>query len=345
MPIRIIDIAKTLNISPATVSLALNNRQGVSTELREKIISLANELGYKGISGYKKKQPDDSTIRVLEIAKTGHIINPNHNAFIADYLKGLETQAKDLGYKVEVAFFDRVPIADIISSVKDAAVSGVVVLGTEIDPDDMEQFNNLSIPLVFIDTFNPFSAFDCINMSHTDEVYKIVKYFYDQGHREIGIAKSTYETHNLKAREIDFRDALRYFSIPIKEEYFFAVDSTFEQSFKDMSRLLATGQKPPTALFCVNDIIAYGCIKALKNMNYRIPEDVSIIGFDDLPSDTITEPPLTSIKVSTQQIGRRAIQHLAERISGNLNSMSEKVLVGGSLILRGSVRNLKSDAE
>ena len=80
-------------------------------------------------------------------------------------------------------------------------------------------------------------------------------------------------------------------------------------------------------------------------MNFRIPEDVSIIGFDDLPSDAITEPPLTSIKVSTQQIGRRAIQHLAERISGNPNSMSEKVLVGGSLVLRGSVRNLKSGSE
>ncbi len=338
MATRIVDIAKLMNVSPATISLALNNKQGVSTELRDKIIAMANELGYKGVSGYKRKRAENMTIRVLKIAKTGHIVNSSHNAFIADYLEGLEIQAKSHGYQLEVAFFNKVSIVDIIASVKDAAISGIVVLGTELDFDDMDQFNKLTLPLVFIDTFNPFSSFDCINMSNTDEIYKIVEHFYRFGHRDIGIAKSTYETRNLKVRETDFREAMNYFSIPVREEFVFPVDSTFEQSFADMTRLLSAGQKPPTALFCVNDIIAYGCMKALKNMNYRIPEDVSIIGFDDLPSSAITEPPLTSIRVSKHQIGRRAMQHLIERITGDPNTMPEKVLVGGMLIVRESVR-------
>jgi LacI family transcriptional regulator len=344
MATRIIDIAKLMNVSPATISLALNNKQGVSAELRERIVSLANEMGYKGVSGFKRRQTDSSTIRVLKIAKTGHIVNSSHNAFIADYLEGLEVQAKNSGYKLEVAFFNKVAIADIIASVVDAAVSGIVVLGTELDFDDMEQFNRLTLPLVFIDTFNPFSSSDCINMSNTDEIYKIVEHFYAYGHRDIGIVKSTYETRNLKVRETDFREALGYFSIPVREEFVFPVDSTFEQSFEDMARLLAAGQRPPSALFCVNDIMAYGCMKALKNMNYRIPEDVSIIGFDDLPSSAITEPPLTSIRVSKHQIGRRAMQHLVERISGDPNSMPERVLVGGQLIVRGSVRKMNADS-
>ncbi|MDR0720000.1 MAG: substrate-binding domain-containing protein, partial [Treponema sp.] len=96
----------------------------------------------------------------------------------------------------------------------------------------------------------------------------------------------------------------------------------------------------PSAFFCLNDILAYGCLKALRDHNIRVPEDVSIIGFDDLPSSSFADPPLTTIRVSTRQIGQRALERLAQRISGLSYELPENILISGRLITRGSVRKL-----
>jgi LacI family transcriptional regulator len=108
-----------------------------------------------------------------------------------------------------------------------------------------------------------------------------------------------------------------------------------------MTKLLANAKDLPSALFCVNDFIAYGCIQALKDAGIRIPEDISIIGFDNLPSDDFMEPRLSSVKVSNYLIGRRAMHLLLDRIA-NPGRPSEKVFIGGELIVRTSVRTLSA---
>jgi LacI family transcriptional regulator len=107
-----------------------------------------------------------------------------------------------------------------------------------------------------------------------------------------------------------------------------------------MDRYLKKTKTLPTAFFCMNDIIAYGCIKALRDRGYTIPDDISIIGFDDLPSSSITEPPLTTVKVSTHQIGERALARVSDKIDGIGQTNPEKVLVAGDLIIRNSVQKL-----
>jgi LacI family transcriptional regulator len=340
MAIRIVDIAKVAKVSPATVSLALNNKPGVSDEVRATIVALARELGYKIPGEDRPSRPEGSTIRLLKIVKHGHIVNERHNAFIADYLEGLETQAKSSGYTLEVGFFNKVPVGEIIAANRDLPVKGFVVLGTELDESDMTALEELALPLVFIDTFSPFSLHDCVDMNNTDEVFRIVRYFRDCGHRDIGLVKSTFETRNFKMRETGFYEALDYFSLPLDRGAVFSVDSEFEQSQVDMTRILGEGRKLPDALFCVNDIIAYGCMKAAREAGYGIPDDVSIVGFDDLPSSAMSDPPLTTIRVSKHQIGRRAMGLLIGRIEGNIEDKPEKVLVGGELVVRQSVRNL-----
>ena len=127
-----------------------------------------------------------------------------------------------------------------------------------------------------------------------------------------------------------------------------------------MEKCLDKTKNLPTAFFCMNDIIAYGCIRALRNRGIRIPDDVSIIGFDDLPSSSLSEPPLTTIRVSTQRIGLRALEKLSERIIGYPEEISEisadvadqdaassirgsppeNILIPGRLVVRESVRKL-----
>jgi len=336
---RIVDIAKAADVSPSAVSLALNNKSGVSGELRQKIIGIASRMGYKNINADLYYINENITIRLLKIAKHGHIINDRHNAFITEYLEGIETGARKRKYKLEVAFFNQIPIQEIISAQKETAADGLVVLGTELNAHELNFFAEIPKPIVFIDTYFPFSAYDCIDIDNTDGVFKAIEHLYNNGHRSIGMIKSNRDTRNFKLREYGFRDAMEYFSLPVQEQFIWSVDSAFEQTVVDMGKYLKKYKSLPTAFFCMNDIIAHGCIKALREYNYNIPSDISIVGHDDLPISSFSEPPLTSIKVSNHQIGRRALEILAERIAGS-TKMPENILVAGNLVTRSSVRKI-----
>jgi LacI family transcriptional regulator len=337
---RVVDIAKAASVSPAAVSLALNNKPGVSGEVRQNILNIAARMGYKSMPGSPYRVNENITIKLLKIAKHGHIVNERHNAFITEYLEGIETGAKKRKYKLEVSFYNKAPVEDIVEAQRETAADGLIVLGTELNAHELNFFTGLRTPMVFIDTWFPLALFDCIDMDNDDGVFKSIQYLYNCGHRSIGLVKSRFETRNFRMREEGFRESMEFFSLPVQEKYIAGVDPTVDQAAEDMSRFLGKSGNLPTAFFCMNDIMAYGCMRALKDRGIRIPEDVSVTGFDDLPSSSITEPPLTTIRVSTHQIGERALERLSDKINGLTHANPEKILVAGKLITRGSVRNL-----
>ena len=331
------EVAEAAGVSPATVSLVLNDRPGVGNDTRERIIELAAKLGYPQRKNKAQIVSRPQAFRFLRIIKHGHIINPNHRVFIADYIDGLEREAKTRNYRLEIHTHEGFDPASILKTIDPASFEGVVVLGTELDEDDMEIFRSAQLPIVFIDTYHPYLGFDFVDMDNESSVYAVVEYLYQAGHRRIGIVKGSIETRNFRAREKAFLDTMERFGLRFNSKDSFVIDSTFEKGREDMTRQLVGHEELPTALFCVNDIIAYGCAQALKERGCRIPDDVSLVGFDDLPSNGYMEPQLTSVKVSKKNIGRRAIQLLMDRIE-NPKRPFEKVLVGGELIIRKSVR-------
>jgi len=340
---RIVDIAKAAAVSPSAVSLALNNKAGVSKELRQRILHIAAEAGYKN-DFPASCLSDNTTIRLLKIARHGHIVNDRHNPFITEYLEGIETEAKKQRYKLEVSFFNRIPIEEIIDAQKETEVDGYLILGTELRDHESAIFGKLNKPVVFMDTYFPMSAYDCVDMDNVDGIFKLVQHLYSTGHRSIGLVKSNYETRNFRMREFGFREAMNYFSLPIQEKFIIGVDPTFDGSIIDMCKFLDKNSALPSAFLCMNDIISYGVMKALRDFNYQIPDDVSIAGFDDLPSSSFSEPPLTSIRVSTQKIGERALQKLSERIISQRFGLSvqetENILISGKLVIRKSVKSI-----
>jgi LacI family transcriptional regulator len=334
---RIIDIARAADVSPSAVSLALNNKTGVSAGVRERIIGIAAEMGYRNASAYIN---ENVSIRLLKIAKHGHIVNDRHNPFITEYLEGIETAAKKRMYKLEVSFFNKVPVEDVIASQKKTGINGFIVLGTELNDHELSFFSELQTPMVFIDTYFPISMYDCVDMDNVDGVFRAVEHLYAMGHRNIGLVRSSYETRNFKMREAGFREAMGYFSLPVQEKCIVSVDPAFDGSCRDMGKYLGRNNPLPTAFFCMNDVIAYGVIRALRANGTDVPGGVSVIGFDDLPSSSLSDPPLTTIRVSTRQIGERALEKLAERIAGLSGHVTENILISGKLVTRGSVRRL-----
>ena len=342
MSVTIKDIARKARVSPATVSLVLNNKPGVGAEMRSLIQKLAKDLDYKKQEPSATGSNKTSAICLLHISRHGHTLNRDHDVFIADYIEGLGRGAKAFGFSLEILTFKTTPIDQIISAARDSNAPGLIVLGTELSSMDIALFSSVGKPVVFIDTFDYYQPFDFVDMNNEESVHTMITHLYDKGHREIGFVKSSVETRNFKLREVGFRGSLNLLGLKYHEEYCFSVDSTFHGAYADMKHILATEPRLPSALFCANDIIACGCMKAFQDFGIQIGKDISLVGFDDLPLAAVMDPPLTTIKVLKAQIGTMAMQIVTSRLGQNADSPSVKVLIAGALVERQSVKNIST---
>jgi len=337
---RIKDIAEKAQVSIATVSLAINRKPGISVKTREKILKIAEELNYKIPDTPQQDKTTKGTIRFLKIAKHGHTVNRDHEVFIADYTDGLNKEAVLNGYGLEISTFKTSHIENLFDSLETSTQEALIALGTELDFEDIQNFTKLHMPVVFIDTYYDYFNYDFIDMNNIDAVYKIITHFVKNGHREIGFIRSPVKVENFRLRETGYKRALKQYNLPYNEKHVYSVDSTINGAYSDFLQILKKDVKLPQALFATNDVIAYGCIKALKERGYAIPGDISIIGFDDLPMSAVMEPPLTTLKVSKTRIGKIAMKHAIIRIEKNNLMPAEKVLVGGKFVSRSSVKKL-----
>ena len=331
------DIALSAQVSSATVSLVLNGKGAISDETRAKVLVAATGLNYMPKPARAVKAGHVGTLRFLKIAKHGHTVNRDHNTFISDYIDGMSQHATERGFKLEVVSHEGQPIKDVVASIAGANLSGVVVLGTELTQEDIELFQATEIPLVVIDTFYDVLECNFVNMNNKDAVYKILSHFVERGFRRIGFIASNVKTINFYLRRQAFVEGMKAFGLKFSPRDIVTVDSTYEGAYQDMLCKLRDGLSVPECYFCTNDIIAYGCIKALREFDIRIPQDLSLIGFDNLPMSATMDPPLTTIDVSKQKIGYLAITLLAEQIRAQMKDPAVKILVGADLIVRGSV--------
>ncbi len=182
--------------------------------------------------------------------------------------------------------------------------------------------------------------YDFVDMNNDSSVYNIVSHLSQMGHEDVGIVTGLYETSNFTHRRISFEKSLKLFGLNGRGEHYFTVDSTYEGLIKVCWMYLPTDRSSPRLFFCVNDIIALGCVRALKESGYKVPDDVSVVGFDDLPMSSMSEPTLTTVKVSKQRISMNAVKLLTQRIEEGSNMPYEKVLIGGEVVERESVKDI-----
>ena len=333
------EIADAAGVSPAAVSFVLNDKPGVGQETRDKVLAIAARLGYEQKRPKQASSIRRQVVRMLYIAKQGQATNHAHRIFISEYIDGLENEAKAAGYRIEVQILDGFDPSTALQALATDMIDGAVVIGSALDDADLEFFAGLSVPIVVVYTCRPWLDLDFVDMNNESSVRAALEYLHDAGHRRIGLVKSLIETRNFRLREHAFMETMDRLGLPLAAADCFAIHPTFEKGRQDMTKLLANARDLPSALFCVNDYIAYGCIQALKDSGKNIPGDISVVGFDNLPSDDFMEPRLTSVKVSNRSIGRRAMQLLLDRIA-DPGRPSEKVSINSELIVRTSVRAL-----
>jgi LacI family transcriptional regulator len=329
------DIAGAAGVSPATVSLVLNGKGEISGETRARVLEAVAALKYVPRTSRSGSDPGE-TIRFLKIAKHGHTVNRDHSVFISDYIDGMSAEATRRNYTLEVVSFEGQPITAVAESLAGAPISGVIALGTELSEADIRLVQGLGLPTVFIDTFYDVLDANFVDMNNEDAVHKVLSRFKELGYERIGFVASHVDTTNFRLRRDAFFKNMTRLGLKVREQDILSVESTYDGAYIDTHALLEAGLELAECYFCTNDIIAYGFIRALREHGVRIPDDVSIIGFDNLPQSANMDPGLTTIEVSKRKIGYLAVTVLDDLIRANEPQPPVKVLVGADLVLRAS---------
>ncbi len=332
----IAEIAEKAGTSIAAVSMALNGKPGVGPELREKILALAEEMGYK-----RSKRPSRS-VSVLHLAKAEPGLAEYEKSFMADYMDGIQAEAGRSGLSVNIRFVQSAGPGQRIgaAAVREAESSraaGIIILGSDVAREDLLLLAELPLPKVFVDSYYPDIKLDFIDIDNTRAAYDLAGYLWELGHRECGLVSSAEPSPNFKQRESAFEEALADKGLRRSALKRYTVEPSFEGSYRGFRQIL--GRKParlPSALVCMNDLVALGVLRALREAGIAVPAQVSVLGFDNTPAAAVADPPLTSYSVSRQEIGRRALKLLLERIDEKEPAHSEKIMIAGELVPRAS---------
>ena len=331
-------ISKITGFSPATVSNALNMKRGVSKETAERIFRAAEELGYsaagKGIRNFK----------FVLFRRDGSIINDNpfHNYL----MEGVQEEASKNGIDT---IFVRLTRGDPnykeeVYRLTNDPNSCILLLGTEMERRDYELFRNCKSPVAILDGWCREGWFDAVAINNTDSAAQAVNYLRQRGHRKIGYIKGRFRIEAFRCREAGFRQAMLENGLMIDPDWIVTVGTQTETAYRDMLQWLKerSGDRLPTAFFADNDLIAFGAMKALWENGIRIPEDVSLVGFDDLPYCAVSIPPLTTVHVHKHEMGRMAVRQLLT-MAKQKNEFHYKMECCTSQVERESVRTIEEN--
>lgn len=336
MKIKIHDIALKAGVSDGTVSNALNNKKGISEEKRDHILQIAREMGY-----FHSTKDDKKLIRLVIINNKANVIGDT--PFFSELIRGIETECSANGYELAINHFESNDFedTDIMQLLKVNQTSGILLLATELDAVDLRMFKKICIPLVVLDAAFKNPDFDYIAINNVDGTYQIVEHLIINGHKKIGIINSAYQINNFKERRLGYLQALYDYNLDFLPENEALVDPNPEGSYRDMLSYLESFLKEfpastlPSAFYAVNDNIAFGALKALRELKL----DISICGFDNLPFSEMLTPALTTVNVDKRYLGKTAVGRLVSKISSSDNNI-QKILVATSIVTRASVKNL-----
>lgn len=342
MKIKLDDLAKQLNISVAAVSMALNDKKGVSDETRERVIKVAKEMGYEIKVTQKVEEEKESKKYIKLIRLKKHGLVAADTAFFAAVVEGIEEECKKNGYQMLVSNYKVEELTEaIIEEELSASVSGNIVFATELAQEDVMFLNNCKSPFVILDSFFIDQDWNTVLMNNFNATYQAVKHLLKNGHTQIGYLKSSKSIYNFDRRYSGYKDALNATGLILNEGYTMSLEPTLLGAESDMDLLLQgmSREQLPTAFVADNDIIALGGMNALKKHGYHVPADISIIGIDDMPFCEMVSPKLSTIKIFKREMGREAVRLLLSGVNKE-TPYTQKREINTMIIERESVRNI-----
>ncbi len=322
------EVAKRAKVSTATVSRVLNNIDVVKNSTRSRVMKAVSELNYH----------PNLHARTLAGGKSrtlGMIASNMENPFFFDVFKSLESDARAHGYDVVVANTDYQPdrLARSIRLMIGRRVAGLAVVVSEMDEALITELTASSIPTVFYDVGTVTKNISNIRVNYRRGIEKIVEYLHDLGHSRLAYIGHHSTLGPTSEREKAFVETVSGFS-PATEWRTVTYQDSFEGGRCAAREILSSGFRP-TALICVNDFMAIGALRELREQRLRVPDDISVTGFDNILLSEFCYPSLTTVHIPREQVGHLAFDVLVpEAVKGK--PPGREVLIDPELVLRES---------
>ena len=325
-------ISEMTGFSPATVSNALNHKRGVNAQTSAKIFKAASELGYFEENHVRK-------VKFVIYKRNGSIVEDT--PFFPQMISGAEQECTANGMELLMYNLDRRmdDFDDQLKWLQTDKNAVIVLLGTELMDDDIDLIRGIQCPFVVIDYWKEDTYFDAVLINNADSFRMATDYLIGRGHKEIGYLQGSFRIKPFRSRSAGYQTAMRKAHLPINKDYIVTLTATIDGAYQDMRSHLASKAPLPTAFVADNDMIALGAMKAFAEFGLKVPDDISIVGFDDLTYSSISSPPLTTLRVPKKEMGRLAVRRLRD-ILANPENAKVKTQVCTEFIERDSVRSI-----
>lgn len=334
MSMNIKKIAEMAGVSVSTVSKIINNYSDISEETKTKVLEIMRQTGYVPSNSAKTLATKKSNL--IGVIFAGKLNIDFTHPFFVEVLNSFKKQMGFLGY--DLLFFSNEKShaidGDYLARCRHFQVDGcIIITGQQLEPS-ISELDHSDIPCIGVDIQLAGKSSGYIMSENYKMSFKVVEHFYLQGYRELGYIGSTSESDISNMRKNGYIEAIESFGLAVNEKWFVNGDNFFEPSgYEAMKKIINSGQLPQ-AVFCASDLIAIGAMRALKEQHLSVPDDIGIIGCDDIDACKYTTPTLTTIRQNKDKIGRIAASLLYDLI--NNQSETSNVVVEPELIIRES---------
>jgi len=329
MATNIRDVAKAAGVSVATVSKVLNGYTTVNQQTKEKVLKCVKELRFRpNLAARSLVGRRSMTIGIFLTTELAH---PFFTRILAGMEQALKAKGYDLIYLAQMSWNKDY---SFVRHCQSRNVEGVVVFGFQREDTSFEELIESGIPAVFIDLDVQDGRAGYISSDNREAAERAVAYLAELKHRKISFLSGIKDSYVNQQRYEGFRAGLANAGIPYREDYVSEGDFTRERGYHAMRGLLALPE-PPTAVVCCSDMSAIGAMDAIRDAGLSVPEDVSVLGFDDIEIAGYVRPALTTVRQNMIEIGRRAIELLDELIVDE-NLKPPEAIVPTELVVRES---------
>lgn len=309
-------IAKELGISEAAVSLALHQKYGVSQETRRRVIETARALGFDmtKLTPVSDKTKD-GTICIAYYNKHGIF----ENSFFLPLLNGIQEAFRETSYQLIITTLEAADDMEIqLSKLISNGCKGIILFATEITPEEYIPFSKISIPLVLLDTFIYADNADCVVINNLDGAFYATTYLIHRRHSQPGYLHSASSIKNFAERSDGYFKAIMENGYSVNQCIIHRLStSSIEASCTDMKAILSGKAQLADCYFADNDFLAIGAIRAFQEYGYKVPEDIAVVGFDNVNISAYTNPPVTTINVPKEYMGRLAAERMITVLSSS----------------------------
>lgn len=328
------DVAKKANVSIATVSYVINKSKPISDETKNRVLKAIKSLNY---------HPSKSAVNLVsgKTGNVGFILTDDHflrtEPFYTTIFLGTEFEARGEGYyilltSIKQDFNENDPLPRFILN---KSVDGIIIAG-KVPHNLIERISKYNLPTVFVDYVPPNNGYSKVLIDNIQGALLATNHLIELGHTNIAFIGGDIDHPSLADRLIGYKQALEKAKIPVKNNLI-VIDAKYpdRQNGFNSAKKLFSKNKHVTAVFTGNDAMAIGALQYLKDNGYKVPQDVSIVGYDDIEADIMLRPTLTTIRVPKIEMGIEALKLIVNTLK-NKKSIIKKVLMPVELIIRES---------